>query len=101
MTGLQILQTLPISVQEQIIAKYSSLDAFYTSVLTLYREDYTAHMKKDRSKQSEIQNQIWDIEEKLESFGLDFMVADEVISEIRNDYTSIVAANYLQKKGFL
>jgi hypothetical protein len=99
MTGLKVLQQLPTAVQDQITNKYKTIQAFYMHVIGLCQSDYTAHMQKDRATQTTIQNQMWDIEAELESFGLDFMDADYVMSQIRGDNTAVVLVNHLKKIG--
>lgn len=107
MSGLEILKSLPDTIKGQIAQQYGSIEKFYQLVFSLNATDYNLFMKKSAGyqvAQQQIQNQIEQIEYKLESFGLED--GSYITNEISCDHGEIIVNreihkldNYLRQNG--
>jgi hypothetical protein len=98
MKGLEQLYRLPDDIKNKIISKYSSLEEYYQFVFNLYETDrywYTKRTEESRLKRQEIQSKIYDMEDELVEFGLDF--DNPVISEISSDHGEKVLNEFLTR----
>ena len=98
MNGRDLLNLLPDTVKQQIIAKYGSLDNYYQHVFNIHEADYAIYIAKpadSRQRRSEIKHQIFDLEEELEAFGLDDGSA--VIVEISSDHGDQIVGNLVRR----
>ena len=101
MQGLELLNKLPETTQKAIISKYGSLKNYYQHVYKLYQADrYWFSNKTDvaKTKRQEIQNQLFDLEDELETFGL--TDGHAVLTEISSDHGEEVLDDFLKKLGF-
>lgn len=107
MTILEILHSLPNQIKEQISHEYGSIDGFYQMVFKLNATDYNLFITKPigyENAMRKIQNQIEEIEDKLERLGV--IDGSYITSEISNDHGEIVVNqnikqldNYLRQSG--
>jgi hypothetical protein len=90
MTGLELLGKLPENVKAKISGKYGSLEKFYQRVFELSSQDYKA-----LGKNSLITNEVYNIEDELEVFGV--VDGSSITQEIRNDFADTVVAKHFLK----
>jgi hypothetical protein len=100
MTGRELLERLPETVKQQIIQTYGSLDQYYEFVFKLYESDrqwFSVKTDEGRQKRQQIQNKLFDLEDELETFGIEDGHA--VLTEISSDHGEKVLAGFLKKMG--
>ncbi|WP_439900904.1 hypothetical protein [Vibrio cholerae] len=89
MQGLKDLDRLADNVKVGIIAKYGSLNDLYKTLMNLNHQERLAFIAKDENKKIEIQNEVNNIENYIESLGVED--ATDITVSISNDYGDIVA----------
>lgn len=87
MEGLKQLIELPESVKEQIIQDFGSISGLYQKVFDLNQEEHKL-TGTNSSRLEEIANELFDIEDKLESYGL--ADGSDITSDIAADYGEII-----------
>jgi len=100
MQGLELLKKLPEKTQQAIISKYGSLESYYQHVYKLYQSDrhwFSNKTQEAKIKRQEIQNQLFDLEDELETFGL--IDGHAVLTEISSDHGKEVLDGFLKKLG--
>jgi hypothetical protein len=106
MTGLQELLRLPDDIKEQITNEYGGITDFYKMVFDLYAEEYQVFTTKPTGYQTRldaIQQQLYNIQDKLDDFGID---GHGIVTEISSDHGEIIVSRnitqldqYLQQFG--
>jgi hypothetical protein len=89
MQGLKQLLDLPDEIKEQIINDFGSVGNLYRKVFDLNQEEYKL-TGNNSPRIAEIQNELYDIEEKLESYG----VTDgrDITTDISSDFGDIIVS---------
>jgi hypothetical protein len=89
MTGLKFIENYPSDIREKIENVYGSIEDLYQTIFKLIVEDYKSYqmMPRNEKKIVEVQNHLFDIEEKLDGFGIEGI---DVIAEVRSDYGDIL-----------
>ena len=97
MQGLDNLRQLPDDIKNQIIAKYDSIENFYKLVFDLNVRDYKVFIEKKEGFETtrrQIENQVNDIEDWLETLGLD---GRDITSDISSDHGEIIVSKHVAK----
>ena len=73
MSGLNLLNQFPEEIKEKIIAEFGSIQDLYKKIFDLYQRQHSLYKIKplDNQKVANIDNEIYDIEEKLEELGVE------------------------------
>jgi len=87
MEGLNRLLKLPDDIQSQIKRDFGSIAELYKKVFDLNKEEHGLILSKS-PRLIEIRNELYDIEEKLESYGI--LDGSDITSEIASDYGDII-----------
>lgn len=96
MTGLNYLQSLPEEIKNKIIAEWGSIAIFYKTVFDLNATDYRLAMTKPNGfeqQRATIEKTLFEIEDKLDDFGID---GRDVTSEISSDHGDIIVNKKIQ-----
>jgi len=105
MTGLEFIENYPADIKEKITAEFKSIENLYRTIFELNNQQYNLYKTKpiDKQKISEIDNKLFDIEEKLEEFGID---GRDVTVEVSNDFGELMVKrevsalnSYLKQRG--
>jgi len=105
MTGLEFIENYPADIKEKITAEFKSIENLYKTIFELNNQQYNLYKTKpiDKQKISEIDNKLFDIEEKLEEFGID---GRDVTVEVSNDFGELMVKrevsalnSYLKQRG--
>ena len=97
MTGLEELKQLPDEIKSKIIVEWGSIENFYKKAFELIALEYKLSMQKPSGYQQRVQtieNEILDIEDKLEEFADG---CGDIIVEIRSDLGDIIIYRNAQK----
>ena len=86
MTGIEYLEGFPEEIKEQIITEYGSLIDLYQMIFELNSQQYKLYQVKPLEKQKifAIRNKLFDIEDKLEEFGIED--GRDVTTEVSSDF---------------
>lgn len=89
MQGLKQLLDLPEEIKEQINNDFGSVGNLYRKVFDLNQEEYKL-TGSNSPRLAEISNELYDIEDKLESYG----VSDgrDITSDISSDFGDIIVS---------
>lgn len=89
MQGLKQVLDLPEEIKEQINIDFGSAGNLYRKVFDLNQEEYKL-TGSNSSRLAEIRNELYDIEDKLESYG----VPDgrDITSDISSDFGDIIVS---------
>ena len=87
MQGLIRLRKLPKEVQDKILSEFGGIEKLYQNVFDLNAESYRLTGSKN-PRLDEIQNELFDIEDKLEEFGI--TDGSDFTSEIASDFGDII-----------
>ena len=90
MEGLKRLLSLPDNIKLEIINNFGSIGQLYQKVFDLNQEEYRL-TGSNSPRLKEIQTELFDIEDKLESFGI--TDGGDVTSEIASDFGDIILSN--------
>lgn len=94
MNGLNRLLQLPVEIKGKINKEFGSIQNLYQKVFDLNAEEYTlTGSKSPRLKQ--IQQEIYDIEDRLEDFGL--TDGSDLTIEISSDFGEIIVNKEISK----
>jgi translation elongation factor EF-1beta len=96
MKGFELLQSLSNEIKKQICQEYKSIECFYQYVFDLNVQHFNLFMKKPEGYTEQIdkiKNELYDIDEKLESFGI--TEGDYITNEIGGDCNEIIAGKYI------
>ncbi len=91
MEALIRLAELPADTKGKIANEYGSISKLYTKVYELEMENYNLHMTKPnryQARQEEIENAMVDIEDKLDTFGID---GHDIVTDISSDFSEVIA----------
>ena len=106
MSGLNLLNQFPEEIKEKIIAEFGSIQDLYKKIFDLYQRQHSLYKIKplDNQKVANIDNEIYDIEEKLEELGVED--GSDITSEISSDFGEIMVNKeinnldlYLKQRG--
>jgi hypothetical protein len=92
MDGLQLLSSLPDDKKNAIANKFGSIDKLYRKIFELNHEDYLLHTKKPngyKTRQSEIESELFDIEDGLDEIGVD---GHDITTEVSSDHGEIIVS---------
>ncbi|SDD70745.1 hypothetical protein SAMN05216464_102336 [Mucilaginibacter pineti] len=84
MDGLKILNSLTDDQKSAITQKFGSIGQLYKKVFDLTNQEYVL---RNSNRQVEIQDQLFDIEDKLDEIGLD---GHYIKSQISSDFGEII-----------
>jgi len=103
MQGLDRLLNLPDNIKTEIENEYGSVQDLYQKIFDLNAEEYSLTGSKS-PRLNKIQTETYDIEEKLEEFGL--TDGSDITTEISSDFGEIIVNkrvtalnDYLSKFG--
>lgn len=92
--GQQMLQNLNAENKKKIEQQFGSLENFYNLV---YSREYLCYKyRNDSNKESALNNNREQILNKLEQAGIDFMLADDIVCEIEQDFSEGVLEKQMQ-----
>lgn len=97
MKGLENLYRLSKNIKQEIIKYFGGISDFYQKVFDLNHLQYT-HYLLNGTYSHEIKKELYDIVDKLESFGVPD--GSDIIDEIATDFNSIIVSKqviYLNK----
>jgi hypothetical protein len=97
MTGFEYLQTLSSEQKEGIERKFENLDNLYQKIIELNSLEYNLTIQKPegyKEKLQKIENQLYDIENKLDELGLE---GKDVTTEIGCDFSEVIVTKKVQK----
>lgn len=106
MSTLTTLQNLPTDIKSQVDETYGSWQELYAKIYSLSATDYELYKNKPfnyETLRAEIKNELYDIENKLDSFNLD---GHSIVTDISSDFTETIVTrtitnldNYLAQFG--
>jgi hypothetical protein len=90
MSGLNFLSQFPEEVKEKIIVEFGSIQNLYKKIFDLYQRQHSLYRIKpiDNQAVANIDNEIYEIEEKLEELGVED--GSDITSEISSDFGEII-----------
>ena len=98
MIGLSYLQRLPDDIKAKISSEFVSIEELYKLIFSLHFNDYKLYINKPNGFEEErqnIQNKLYQIENKLESFGV--TDGSDITNEISSDHGEIIVNRQIQK----
>jgi hypothetical protein len=96
MTGLNFILQLPDEIKNKISTEWGSIGNFYRLVFDLNAQDYKLATQKPNGyeqQRADIEKTLYDIEEKLDEFGID---GRDVTTEISSDHGEIIVQRHVQ-----
>lgn len=106
MSAITILQNLPTDIKSQIDVTYGSWQELYVKIYSLSATNYELFKNKPlnyKFLRTEIENQLYEIENKLDSFNID---GQSIVTDISGDFTQTIVTstiinldNYLAQFG--
>lgn len=90
MQGREMLDKCPQNVKDIIIEKFGSLDQFYAYVYQIGVNQHEGYKQTKNIDPTEENN----IKDYLESLGIDFPLAGDLVREIICDFDQVLAENY-------
>ncbi|WP_422102503.1 hypothetical protein [Vreelandella sp.] len=95
MQGIESLGNLPEQVKDRIGKEFGSLNDLYRRIFNINHSEHMAHRQRDQKAISAYEQELLDIEDKLEELGAED--GRDITTAIASDYGDLVVKETIEK----